>query len=144
MTGEGETYDPLLSVPRIPALLVNPGIACLTGPVFQAYDQVAPKTVPDHPPLPDNRTALRAFVSWLRDNTENSLETPAMSKHPEITKTLATLQAMPGARLIRMSGSGATCFALFDSIDTAEAAAASLASQRSEWWVKATMLGAGQ
>lgn len=144
MTGEGEAFDPVLSVPRIPALLVNPGIPCPTGPVFAAYDDVAPGAVPDHPPLPDNRTALRAFLSWLRDNTQNSLETPAMSKHPEITRALAALQAVPGARLIRMSGSGATCFALFDTMDAAEAAAASLSAQRGDWWVKATMLGAGR
>lgn len=144
MTGEGETFEPVLSVPRIPAVLINPGVACPTGPVFTAYDQVAPTAIPDHPPLPDNRTSLRAFLSWLRDNTENSLETPAMSKHPDITRTLATLQAVPGARLIRMSGSGATCFALFDSMDAAEAAAATLAAQDPSWWVRATMLGAGQ
>jgi len=130
MTGEGETYEPLLSVPALPALLVNAGVACPTGPVFQAYDAVAPQAIPEHPPLPDNRTALRAFLSWLRDNTENSLETPAMSQHPDITETLATLQAVPGARLIRMSGSGATCFALFDSMEAADAAAASLSGQR--------------
>ena len=144
MTGEGEGYEPLLSVPSMPAILLNAGVPCPTGPVFEAYDEVAPNAVPDHPPLPDNRTALRAFLSWLRDNTENSLETPAMSKHPEITETLAALQAVPGARLIRMSGSGATCFALFDSMDAAESAAASLAAQRPDWWIKATMLGAGQ
>jgi len=111
--------------------------------VFQAYDAVAPQAIPEHPPLPDNRTALRAFLSWLRDNTENSLETPAMSQHPDITETLATLQAVPGARLIRMSGSGATCFALFDSMEAADAAAASLSGQRPDWWIRATMLGAG-
>ena len=143
MTDEGETYEPILSVPALPALLVNSGVSCPTGPVFEAYDQVAPNAVPEHPPLPDNRTALRAFLSWMRDNTQNSLETPAMSKHPEITKTLATLQAIPGARVIRMSGSGATCFALFDSMDAAETAASSLSTQRSDWWIKATMLGAG-
>jgi 4-diphosphocytidyl-2-C-methyl-D-erythritol kinase len=143
MTGEGETYEPLLSVPALPALLVNAGVACPTGPVFQAYDAVAPQAIPEHPPLPDNRTALRAFLSWLRDNTENSLETPAMSQHPDITETLATLQAVPGARLIRMSGSGATCFALFDSMEAADAAAASLSGQRPDWWIRATMLGAG-
>lgn len=144
MSGEGETFDPVLSVPAVPAVLINPGVACPTGPVFEAYDQVAPDAVPDHPPLPDNRTSLRAFLSWLRDNTENSLETPAMSKHPSITDALASLQAVPGARLIRMSGSGATCFALFDSMDAADAAARSLFAQHADWWVRATLLGVGQ
>ncbi|MEM6557942.1 MAG: 4-(cytidine 5'-diphospho)-2-C-methyl-D-erythritol kinase [Pseudomonadota bacterium] len=141
MAGEGETFEPVLSVPRLPALLVNPGIACPTGAVFKAYDEVAPEQIPEHPPLPDNRTALRAFVSWLNDNTRNSLQSPAMSMHPEITKVLAALQSMTGARMVRMSGSGATCFALFESMEQAEAAEQSLCRQYPDWWVQSSLLG---
>lgn len=141
MSGEGETFEPVLSVPKIPAVLVNSGLACPTGEIFQAYDQAAPKTIPEHPPLPDNRTALRSFLSWLKDNTENSLESAAMNRHPEITDTLSQLQALPGARLSRMSGSGATCFAVFERLDAAEQAAEQLARQQPDWWVRATLLG---
>lgn len=141
MSGEGETFEPVLSVPRLPALLINPGIECPTGEVFKAYDEVAPERIPEHPPLPDNRTALRAFVSWLKDNTRNSLQSPAMSKHPEITKVLAAMQSLDGARMARMSGSGATCFALFDGIEQAEAAAASMGRQYPDWWVQSSLLG---
>ncbi len=143
MAGEGDTFEPVLSVPRLPALLINPGISCPTADVFNAYDEVAPDAIPEHPPLPDNRTALRAFVSWLNENTRNNLQSPAMSMHPEITKTLATLQALTGVRLVRMTGSGATCFALFDSIDLAEAAAVTLHGQHPDWWVQSTLLGGG-
>lgn len=141
MSGEGETFEPVLSVPRLPALLINPGIECPTGEVFNAYDEVAPERIPEHPPLPDNRTALRAFVSWLKDNTRNSLQSPAMSKHPEITKVLAAMQSLDGARMARMSGSGATCFALFDGIEQAEAAAVSVRRQYPDWWVQSSLLG---
>ena len=141
MTGEGETFEPVLSVPRLPALLVNPGIACPTGAVFKAYDEMAPDAIPEHPPLPDNRTALRAFVSWLNDNTRNSLQSPAMSKHPEITKVLAALQSLMGVRMARMSGSGATCFALFEGMEQAEAAAHSLSRQYPDWWIQSSLLG---
>ncbi|MEM7329792.1 MAG: 4-(cytidine 5'-diphospho)-2-C-methyl-D-erythritol kinase [Pseudomonadota bacterium] len=141
MAGEGETFEPVLSVPRLPALLINPGVACPTGEVFDAYDQVAPDQIPEHPPLPDNRTAFRAFVNWLTENTRNSLQSPAMSKHPEITKTLGTLQSLSGVRMVRMTGSGATCFALFESLDLAEAAAGSLQHQYPDWWVQSTLLG---
>ncbi|MEL7030967.1 MAG: 4-(cytidine 5'-diphospho)-2-C-methyl-D-erythritol kinase [Pseudomonadota bacterium] len=141
MSGEGETFEPVLSVPRLPALLINPGIECPTGEVFNAYDEVAPERIPEHPPLPDNRTALRAFVSWLKDNTRNSLQSPAMSKHPEITKVLAAMQSLDGARMARMSGSGATCFALFDGIEQAEAAAVSVHRQYPDWWVQSSLLG---
>ncbi len=141
MSGEGESYDPVLSVPKIPALLVNSGVACPTGPVFQAYDQAVPNAIPEHPPLPDNRTALRPFLSWLKDNTENSLQTPAISQFPDIADTLGTLQALPGARFTRMSGSGATCFALFESLEAAERAGEQLASQYPDWWIRSTLLG---
>ncbi|MHA7899041.1 MAG: 4-(cytidine 5'-diphospho)-2-C-methyl-D-erythritol kinase [Henriciella sp.] len=141
MSGEGEAYDPVLSIPKLPAILINPGIACPTGPVFTAYDEGAPDRVPEHPPLPDNRTALRAFQIWLGENTENSLQSSAMSMHPEITKTLADLQALSGIRLARMSGSGATCFGLFDTLDAAEAGADLLSRRNPDWWVRATLLG---
>ncbi|MCR9268415.1 MAG: 4-(cytidine 5'-diphospho)-2-C-methyl-D-erythritol kinase [Hyphomonadaceae bacterium] len=141
MSGEGEAYDPVLSIPKLPAILINPGIACPTGRVFSAYDEGAPDRVPEHPPLPDNRTALRAFQIWLGENTENSLQSSAMSMHPEITKTLADLQALSGIRLARMSGSGATCFGLFDTLDAAEAGADLLSRRNPDWWVRATLLG---
>ena len=141
MAGEGETFEPVLSVPRLPAVLVNPGIPCPTGEIFRAFDDVAPDAIPDHPPLPDNRTALRAVVTWLNENTGNSLQSPAMSKHPEITNALAILQSLAGVRLVRMTGSGATCFAIFENFDRAEASAKALALQYPEWWVQSTLLG---
>ena len=141
MSGEGESYDPVLSVPKIPALLVNSGVACPTGPVFQAYDQAAPTALPEHPPLPDNRTALRPFLSWLKDNTENSLETPAISQFPDIADALGPLPALPGARFTRMSGSGASCFALFESMEAADRAGEQLSTQYPDWWIRSTLLG---
>lgn len=141
MSGEGEVFEPVLSVPRLPAVLVNPGIACPTGEVFRAFDEVAPESLPDHAPLPDNRTSLRPFMTWLNENTRNSLQTPAMSRHPEITETLAALQTMSGARVLRMSGSGATCFALFESMELAEAAARLLKTRYADWWIRPALLG---
>jgi len=141
MSGEGESFDPVLSIPRLPAVLVNPGISCPTGDVFREYDRVAPDHMPEHPPLPDNRTALRAFVTWLNENTRNSLQIPALSMHPQITNTLARMQALAGVRMVRMSGSGATCFALFESLEMAETAADELYEQHPDWWVQSTLLG---
>ncbi|MEM7458740.1 MAG: 4-(cytidine 5'-diphospho)-2-C-methyl-D-erythritol kinase [Pseudomonadota bacterium] len=141
MAGEGETFEPVLSIPRLPALLINPGIECPTGEVFSAYDEVAPDIIPEHPPLPDNRTAFRAFVSWLNDNTRNSLQSPAMRLHSEIIDVLAAMQSLSGVRMVRMSGSGATCFALFENMEQAEAAEHSLRRQYSDWWVQASLLG---
>ena len=56
---------------------------------------------------------------------------------------LASLAALPGVRLSRMTGSGATCFALFESLETARAAGKRLLEARPHWWVRATMLGKG-
>ena len=84
---------------------------------------------------------MRTFLNWLNENARNSLQSPAMSMHPEITKTLAGLQALPGVRVLRMSGSGATCYALFDTMEAAESAAAQLKTQQPDWWVRATLLG---
>ena len=143
MSGEGEHYQPALAVPKLPAILVNPGVPCPTGPVFQAYDKGAPSQLEEHGPLPDNRTALREFQSWLARETSNHLQSSAMSMVPEITEALAALQALSGARLARMSGSGATCFALFDTIDSAERYAEEIQAQHPGWWVRATLLGGG-
>jgi 4-diphosphocytidyl-2-C-methyl-D-erythritol kinase len=73
----------------------------------------------------------------------NDLEGPAIALAPVIAEVLAALRAQPGCLLARMSGSGATCFALFSSADQAVAAEKLLPRQQPAWWVKATMLGDG-
>jgi 4-diphosphocytidyl-2-C-methyl-D-erythritol kinase len=72
----------------------------------------------------------------------NDLEAPAIAVAPIIADVLAQLRALPGCRLARMSGSGATCFALFDSPADAGAAAALLVPARPAWWVSPVVLGA--
>jgi 4-diphosphocytidyl-2-C-methyl-D-erythritol kinase len=143
MSGEGEQYEPMLGIPPFPALLVNPMTACPTGPVFKAYDANPPSTVPAHALPPAGRARQGDFVEWIAQNTTNNLETPASTLVPEIRTTLNTLSAMPGAKLTRMSGSGATCFALFSDMDTAEQSAERLKAKHPRWWVQATLLGAG-
>lgn len=107
-----------------PILLVNPGVPCPTGPVFKAWDGV------DRGPLGADMSI--AALAGAR----NDLQGPAMGLVPEIAALLHSLSAQPGARLVRMSGSGATCFAVFDSEDTRDAA--SLAFSR--YWTLATRL----
>ena len=143
MSGEGEHYEPLLGLPPLPTLLVNSGQTCPTGPVFQAYDDTAPPTVPEHPLPPAGRAREADFVAWLDQNTTNNLEAAAIRLVPEIAKTLDCLRALSKVRLVRMSGSGATCFAVFDRIEEAEAAMLGLSQTHPDWWVKATLLGGG-
>lgn len=102
-------------------LLVNPRVPLATGPVFAAWGGV------DRGPLPDGPVSMIAFAG------RNDLELPAISLCPAIAEVLRELRAMP-ADLVRMSGSGATCFALFRRHDVMREAAEALASRRREWW----------
>jgi 4-diphosphocytidyl-2-C-methyl-D-erythritol kinase len=71
----------------------------------------------------------------------NDLEAPAIELEPTIADVLSVLRNLPGCRLARMSGSGATCFGLFGSRATASAAARTLRAGYPAWWVRATALG---
>ena len=107
------------SISETPILLVNPGVGLSTGAVFAAWDGV------DRGPLED----------W-RDG-RNDLEVPARALVPEIGDILDWLKGREGANFVRMSGSGATCFALFDDEALRDAAAAACSA---DWWHLATFL----
>lgn len=119
--GRGEQLEPVAGMPGTPVLLVNPGVGVSTAEVFRRWDGV------DRGPLPADALAGR-----------NDLEGPARAIAPVISDVLDALGAQPGVRLARMSGSGATCFALFDNAQACSAAAASLA--RPDWWLLDTSL----
>jgi len=141
MRGEGERVSPVPLPPRIPALLVNPGVACPTGPVFRAFDAAGGgagfaeiDTFPDFADRDD-------LTDWLGAQ-RNDLEAPAIAQVPEIGDVLTFLRAQRGLRLARMSGSGATCFALFDAISFAEMAHVILKAEKPHWWSAPCRLGA--
>jgi len=125
----GDRLEPVVGLPSGQALLlVNPMQPLATGPVFAAWDGV------DRGPLGtgDPLAAARAG--------RNDLEAPATAVLPVIAEVLASLRASAGADLVRMSGSGATCFALFDNIESRDLAARRLASQYPDWWQLPTRL----
>ena len=122
-TGRGDDLQPLALLGDVPALLVNPGVAVSTAAVFAAWDGL------DRGPLDS--------AHWREGR--NDLEPPARALAPAIGAVLEMLAAT-GASLARMSGSGATCFALFASEGARDAAAAEVALQRPEWWRLATVL----
>ncbi len=194
MRGIGDILSNPLDVPRLAAILVNPGVAIATtdvfsllrvpqvGPARLAQDeaQVGPARLPhDKTQVPParfaqdeaqvgsarfaqdetqgwparfaqddvqarlvqaaqagERTAFLAAVSGER----NDLEVPAASIAPVIGDVLGALGDLPGCRLARMSGSGATCFALFDTQREAAAAARVLRAAHPAWWVRPTEL----
>ncbi|WP_321488906.1 4-(cytidine 5'-diphospho)-2-C-methyl-D-erythritol kinase [uncultured Hyphomonas sp.] len=140
MQGEGERVRRAPGLPRVPALLVNPNLACPTGPIFRAYDEAGGgagfRAFGAVPPL----QRVRGLVEWLQEQ-RNDLQAPAIAAVPQIAGVLETLSALPDAQLTRMSGSGATCFALFETEDAARRAEAQLSAQRPDWWIRATLLG---
>jgi 4-diphosphocytidyl-2-C-methyl-D-erythritol kinase len=128
MSGIG---DLLLPAPRLPVfgiLLCNPGVAVSTAEVFRAR---AEKTFSPPAELPESWPSAAAMAAALA-GMGNDLEAPAIALAPVIGDLLAALRRLPGCLLARMSGSGATCFALFDTADAAAEAAAALNPPR--WW----------
>ncbi len=136
--GRGERLSPAPPMPALPAVLVNPGVPSPTGAVYRAYDASgAPGGAdrPEPPPL----DSVEDAVAWLK-TCRNDLELPAVALEPRIGEALDALREMPEALLVRMSGSGATCFALFAAREDAEAVAERLSQAQPGWWVKACAL----
>lgn len=136
MTGVGERLKAVPRFPEIHAVLANPGVGVSTADVFQRL-KAGPVEGPDRlSQLPGVET-LDRLVAWLEENG-NDLEAPAMAIEPLIGTVINELETTTGCRLARMSGSGATCFALYENpFDSAEAAAA-LKQRHEGWWVTAT------
>ena len=137
--GRGEVllFEPHL--PPLPALLVNPGVPSPTGAVYRGYD-VASRPLEPQPVPPADWTAS-CVIDWLAKQ-RNDLEAPAITLQPAIGAAMQAVADLPEARLTRMSGSGATVFALFDTREAAKAAARQLASEQPDWWIAPTTLAA--
>ena len=141
MTGVGETLLPL-SLPKLPSVLVNPRVPVATKDVFAALGLrsgqllVGVTDVIRAPAWPDEGASVGDWVKALAD-VPNDLEPPALRVQPVISEVLSALRASQGVQLARMSGSGATCFAIFSSASDAQAAAATISADHPAWWVHA-------
>lgn len=131
MRGIGENLQPLHDLPPLWAVLAAPPVHVATPQVFRA---LASKTNPAMPKQLPRFANTRQFALWLAD-MRNDLEAPAIQIAPEIQTVLQTLSALPGTFLARMSGSGATCFALFDDASLAALSAKDVARAHPSWWV---------
>ena len=136
MAGRGEAVAPGPDLPDVPVVLVNPGVPVPTGDIFA---RLTARSGVTEPVLPDAIRDARQLAAVLAPFT-NDLEAPALSLAPVIGETLAALGAQEGALLARMTGSGATCFALFADEMAAQSAAVALKRARPAWWVAATRL----
>jgi 4-diphosphocytidyl-2-C-methyl-D-erythritol kinase len=137
--GRGDELAPPPAFPALDAVLVNPLAASPTGPVYRRFDASgAPSdAIPIAPGAP-LRTA-RDVAHYLA-TCRNDLEAPAVALQPAIGEVLAVLTAQPQTLFARMSGSGATCFALCETADAASDLAAAVAADHPHWWIRACRL----
>jgi 4-diphosphocytidyl-2-C-methyl-D-erythritol kinase len=159
--GIGEQIEPAAGFPALSLVLVNPGVAVSTPEVFRALASWENAGLPPLPlfnrpsPLPSPRPsrgegkgegqfatrgegqlAFGDICRWLAA-TRNDLQTPAISIAPAIAHAVEALTSA-GAGFARMSGSGATCFGLFETPAAAARAAAKIQARQPDWWVVAT------
>jgi 4-diphosphocytidyl-2-C-methyl-D-erythritol kinase len=120
--GDRLTPVPAAGLTGMPLLLVNPGVPLATGDVFRAWDGADRGALADGDPL------------VVANAGRNDLEAPAKALRPVIGEVLERLAAQPGAVLVRMSGSGATCFALFRDEGARDAADRAIGGAEPGWW----------
>ncbi|SDE49583.1 4-(cytidine 5'-diphospho)-2-C-methyl-D-erythritol kinase [Kordiimonas lacus] len=137
--GIGEELKPVSLGWQAGIVLVNPMEPLSTPAVFKAYHVAAAAF---DAPL-QNAEALCANVHDLAASSRNALEGAARSICPAVADVLDEFMCQDGVTLARMSGSGATCFALFETAEEAEVAARKIGESRRNWWVMADYLGAG-
>lgn len=140
MEGAGERVGVPLDAAPLFAVLVNPGVAVPTPQVFRALaldpgQRTARETHPTVPPRASSGDLLQVVAAG-----GNDLQPPAVSLQPIIGKAIALLEAQPGCRLARMSGSGATVFGLFADCHAAARAGRAVRTAQPGWWVKPTLL----
>lgn len=136
MQGAGEKLSLVKNLKGFYSVLVNPRISVSTPQVFAALDN---KT---NPPMPAELPAfagVHEFALWLKEQ-RNDLQAPATELVPQIGHVIDALEHDPDCLFARMSGSGATCFGVFVSKDTATAAAKRIAKANPNWWVRPTRL----
>ena len=144
MTGVGESLMPL-SLPKLPCVLVNPRVAVATKDVFGALGLrsgellVGIADVIQAMVWPEAGASLEEWVEAFAASS-NDLEGPAMRIQPVIGEVISALNATDGAWLARMSGSGATCFAIYENTAEAGRAAEKLRRDRPQWWVHSGVL----
>jgi 4-diphosphocytidyl-2-C-methyl-D-erythritol kinase len=141
VSGAGERLSRAPKLPPLAVCLVNTRVAMPTGPVFRAFDAANPAPpAPRDPPFTDI-SGLNAVRSLLA-KTRNDLEPHAVARAPSVARAIDALSATAGALPARMSGSGATVFALFSSRITAGRAAQAMRG-RGWWSMDASLYGAG-
>ena len=132
MESVGEKLTPLPGLGQVAAILVNPGVAMSTGTIFKAFDtggETSEFTLPS------------GSLLEMAKAGRNDLQDIAIGIEPVIQTVLDEIETQGGCQLARMSGSGATCFGLFETFKDAQNASAAIKNKYPDWWVVPTMLG---
>lgn len=141
MRNIGDELGPVLDLPPLICVLVNPGVALATGEVFAAMRLTPGATaLAATAPLISAAMPAASLMAALQ-GSGNDMEDAAQVLAPVIGGVLAVLGGAPGCRLARMTGSGATCFGLFTTRRGAQSAVAAIRRGHPEWWVRASALG---
>ncbi|WP_027529152.1 4-(cytidine 5'-diphospho)-2-C-methyl-D-erythritol kinase [Bradyrhizobium sp. WSM3983] len=144
MTGVGEQLLPL-ALPSMPCVMVNPRVPVATKDVFRELGLrngellVGATDVLEAPAWPEQGGSIDDWVDVL-ETVANDLEAPALRIEPVIGDVLEALRSSAGIKLARMSGSGATCFAIYGVAAEAHAAAEKIRRDHPDWWVHAGTL----
>ena len=120
---------------QLHALLINPRVAVSTSAIFKAFD-AAPNIRETPRPMKTSGDLLSRALDG-----RNDLELIAMAQAPIIGDVLRLLASQNGCQLARMSGSGATCFGVFESDRALRQAEVAIRAQAPEWWISPTLLG---
>lgn len=136
MSGIGEQISKPISLPPFSMALINPNIPVETRHIFKQLD--LDKIPAPTPPLM-GVASFEGLVAYLK-NTRNDLEPIAIELCPQIKNVLSALQSSPHCALARMSGSGATCFGIFESDQKAREATLTLQKIHPNWWIKHAQL----
>ncbi|MDX1975817.1 MAG: 4-(cytidine 5'-diphospho)-2-C-methyl-D-erythritol kinase [Rickettsiales bacterium] len=135
MAGVGEQTRPIASTFSMPVLLANPRKTLITADIFRRYgDAFSPSVAP-----PSDGMTSEQLLEYITP-MQNDLEQAAIQLVPEIAQLVSVLQNLPGCKLARMSGSGATCFGLFTNQAALQAAHQQITHTHPQWWVQPTEL----
>lgn len=138
MRGIGEKLTPFKSDP-LAVVLVNPNVKLSTGEVFKKFDNLGLGADFKEREGPDASGGPEVFARALK-RYSNDLEEPAKLLCSPVNDVLETIEKTDGALLSRMSGSGPTCFGVYESKEAADAAAEYISKRKKKWWVRATTL----
>lgn len=137
MEGRGEVVTPVEPLPQLTMVLVNPAVML---PTVDVFSRVTARSGVDQMQRPPKRLDGLHDVTAYLTGARNDLEAPACALAPIIDDVLDALSGRPGCALVQMSGSGPSCFGLFESRQFALNAAEDIAHAHPKWWVRVTRI----